>query len=127
MLYISIESTKLDKAAIPITKHSADAFPNMDCGENLCIGSILPLYIGFTCGLKAVSDDYEVNIYKENTFYINEIMFGLTGDDIMFPNSLGTYKTVLNDSCGMDVATSILSLCGKFTYISMYILYVCSI
>ena len=119
MLYVSIESTKLTKAAIPITKHSTNAFPYVDCGENLCIGSILPIYIGFTCSLKAASDDYEVNTYRENTFYTSQLTFGLT--EIMFPDSLGTYKTVLNDSCGVDVATSILSLCGKFTYQHSYV------
>ena len=120
MLCISIESPKLNKATIPITTHSTNSFLFVNCGEDLCIGSVLPTYFGYTCGLSSISDDYEVNIYKDNTFYTNKKMIELTDHEIMFPNSLGTYKTVLNDSCGMDVATSVLSLCGKFTYLHNY-------
>lgn len=108
----------MNKVATPITKYSRNSFPYVDCGESLCIGSILPIYIGSTCGLYAVNEDYQVNIYRDNTFYTNKLWFNIYGHKLTIPNSLGAYKAVLNDSCGMDVATTILSLCGKFIHIS---------
>ena len=113
----------MNKAATPITKISTNSSAVVKCGENLCIGSSHPSNIHFTCSLKiSEAADYEINVYKDDTFYSNEGSFSLS--EIMIPHSLGMYETVLNDSCGMDIAISVLSLCGKFACIYVHI-YIC--
>ena len=85
---------------------------SVQCGENFCIGPIPIMSIYFTCALKISEAKYhDISIYKDNTLYKKEFQRGLT--EVMIPDSLGSYMTVLNDLCGMDIATSILSLCGK--------------
>ena len=119
-----IEVPRLEKAAMPITKIFSSTASTLQCGENLCISSnpSLNFTVMMNCILlRSVStNDYEFNVYKDNLFYSNEPMINLT-EEIIF-DSLGMYKTVLNDSCGMDTATSVLSLCGK-----PYCSYVCII
>lgn len=110
-----IEVPRLEKAAIPITKIFSSTSSTLQCGENLCIKSNLSL--NFTIRINCIplrsvgTNGYELNVYKNNLFYSNESMINLTEERVF--DSLGTYKAVLNDSCGMDIATSVLSLCGK--------------
>ena len=115
------EVPRLEKAAAPITRISTDSFvSDFQCGENLCIGPSPPMNIHFSCAvMSSDTPDYEINIYRDDSFYIGGGAFILT--KTMVSLSLGTYKTVLNDSCGIDIATSVLSLCGKLdTYIHTY-------
>ena len=109
-----IEVPRLAKAAAPITRISTrdHVLSILQCGENLCIGSSLPISILFTCTLmSSEAPDREINVYKDNLFRSSGTNFLLL--EALILNNLGTYRAVLNDTCGTDTATSVLSLCGK--------------
>ena len=78
----------------------------------------MPSIVFFTCGVKT-GVNYEINVYRDNLLYSTTVPSVF--DETVIPDSLGTYKVVMNNSCGMDTATSVLSLCGKFTYVVVYI------
>lgn len=112
--FMTIEVPRLAKAAAPITRISTrdSGFSTLQCGENMCIGSSLPPSILFVCTLmSSEAPVHDINVYKDNLFYTNRPNFFLLAPMIL--NNLGTYKTLLNDTCGTDTATSVLSLCGK--------------
>ena len=104
----------------PITNHATEVSGILNCGQDLCIGSDLPAFITFSCEVGNSDRESEGRyLYKDNTIYSNAVMLNFVlayRKMLMIPDSLGTYKTVLNDSCGMDIVTSILSLCGKSIY-----------
>ena len=109
------EVPRLTKAAAPITKISTGVFSTLQCGESLCINSSVPTTMLFTCDiLSSEAPDNEINVYKDNSFYSSVPTFLL--NETMVLNNLGTYRTVLNDSCGTDAAVSVLSMCGKCMY-----------
>ena len=100
--------------ADPISRRSKVLIDTVKCGENFCFDPTLTMGITFTCEVdRSVALLPSITIYKDNTLYRKGN--GFTLSEVMIPHSLGTYKTVLNGSCGMDIATSILSLCGKCT------------
>ena len=115
---MTIEIPRLKKAPTPVTKISSNTDCTLRCGENLCISSSPPfnftVIINCTLLHSVSTDSYELNVYRDNLFYSNESTIILTEEEIF--DNLGTYKTVLNDSCGMDMSTSVLSLCGKLQY-----------
>ena len=76
------------------------------------------MFLSLIC--EVISSEAEFNVYKDGAFFNNQKQFFLADPETIFmiPDSLGTYKTVLNDSCGMDIAISVLSLCGKLIYLS---------
>ena len=111
---MTTEVPRLAKATAPITKISTSdhGLSVLQCGENLCIGSNLPTNILFMCTLmSSEAPDSEINVYKDDLFYSSGPNFFLR--EAMILNNLGTYRAVLNDTCGTDTATSVLSLCGK--------------
>ena len=122
---MTIEIPRLEKAPTPVTKISSNTDCTLQCGENLCISSIASPPFNFTiiinCTLlhSVSTNRYELNVYRDNLFYSNESIIILTEEEIF--DNLGTYKTVLNDSCGMDMSTSVLSLCGKLQYMYIHI------
>ena len=101
----------------PITNHATRFSSLLQCGQDLCIGTDLPEFITYNCDVEYSAESFvgRFNIYKDNTYYNDKTDFTLLGFGIVLkiPDDLGTYKAVLNASCGIDVATSILSLCGK--------------
>ena len=108
-----VEVPRLTKST-PISNASPKtSFYPFICGENLCIGTNLPSLILLNCGLQSVTTggDYRLKVYRDNISYTGTLPLTLNNSTI--PTSLGTYKFVLSDSCGMDVATSVISLCGK--------------
>lgn len=123
---IIVEAPRLLKAATPITKISTKvfSFSHLQCDESLCIDSGLPMNVlTFHCFVQNYFSEsvYELNIYKDDAFYVNGGTFLI--NETIVPNSLGTYKTVLNNSCGIDTAISVLSLCGKFVYVAVIAYY----
>ena len=111
-----IEVPRLTKAAAPITKISTGAFSTLQCGESLCIDSSVPTTVLFRCAIfSSEAPDNEINVYKDNSFYSSGTIFFLN-EAMQILNNLGTYRTVLNDSCGTDTAISVLSMCGKCMY-----------
>lgn len=109
-----VEVPRLIKST-PISSNTSPerSFYSFTCGENLCIGTDLPSFIYLNCRLESLTtgEDYRLKVYRDNTFYTS--MLHVTLNSSTIPTSLGTYKFVLSDSCGMDVATSVISLCGK--------------
>ena len=77
----------------------------------MCIGPNLPSIVLFNCHVE-FGAQYEIHVYRDNLFY--PATLPMTFNETVIPNSLGTYKVVMNNSCGMDTAISVLSLCGKF-------------
>ena len=108
-----VEVPRLTKST-PISNVSPKtSFYQFTCGENLCIGTDLPSFIFLNCRLQSVTtgEDYRLKVYRDSISYTSTLPVTLNNSTI--PTSLGTYKFVLSDSCGMDVATSVISLCGK--------------
>lgn len=109
-----VEVPRLTKST-PISSNTSPemSFYQVTCGENLCIGTDLPSFILLNCRLQSVTtgEDHRLKVYRDNTSYTSTSHVTLNESTI--PTSLGTYKFVLSDSCGMDVALSVISLCGK--------------
>ena len=111
--HIAVVVPRLEKALLPTTQQSTNSFIIMQCGENLCISSSQINVINLKCPLEFV-EAMNFSVYKDGSFYTSEKTLMFT--EVTIPESLGTYKIVLSDSCGMDTATSVSSLCGKFIY-----------
>ena len=82
------------------------------CGTNLCITS-KPIYIRIKCYYIGSSLNLTKSLYKNNVYRGNNTESFLLSK-LEIPNHLGAYKVVYNNHCGMDAATSVLSLCGKY-------------
>ena len=113
-----VEVPRLTKST-PISSNTSPEtyFYQFTCGENLCIGGTKPpSLIYLHCGLRSVTtgEDYRLKVYRDNTSYNSTLP--VTFNESTISTSLGTYKFVLSDSCGMDVATSVISLCGKLLH-----------
>ena len=82
----------------------------------MCIDSSQPTLVTYNCLVG--SSEGEFSVYKDNTFFDNQATLILANQEIRFeiPDSLGTLKAVSNNSCGMDIATTTLSLCGKLVH-----------